>query len=47
MTVKRIAVRAVLDCMYAHWLTDNKENLKKQTNKQTTTSQKTKQAKIK
>ena len=32
MTVKRIGVRAVLDRMYAHCLTDNKVKIKKRNN---------------
>ena len=34
MTVKRIAVRAVLDRMHAHCLTDNKVKIKKQQQQQ-------------
>ena len=32
MTVKRLAVRAVLDRMHAHCLTDNKVKIKKKNN---------------
>ena len=34
MTVKRIAVRTVLDRMHAHCLTDNKVKIKKQQQQQ-------------
>ena len=34
MTVKRIGVRAVLDRMHAHCLTDNKVKIKKQQQQQ-------------